>query len=71
MLNLMRIYQSTLTNSECLDSTIALLEQTSVLVDILSNNKTQVDSIDDVHISKILAVLQFSTIGKKVMINCQ
>ena len=55
----MCIYQSTLTNSEHLDSTIALLEQTSVLVDIFSNNKTQVDSMDDVCTSKIFAVLQF------------
>ena len=59
MLHLMHTYQGTLPNSQCLDSTIALLEQTSILVDIFSNNKSKVDGMDDARIIKILQVLQF------------
>ena len=59
MLHLMCTYQSTVANSHCLDSTIALLKQTSILVEIFSNNKSKVDSMDDVRIMKILQVLKF------------
>ena len=59
MLNLMHIYQGSLLHPEELNSTIGLLEQTSVFVDIFSNNCSKVNNVYDQRIQKLLGVLDF------------
>ena len=59
MLNLMEIYQSQLPHPEELASTILLLEQMAVLVDIFCNDHAKIDNIYDIHIQKILSVVEF------------
>ena len=48
MLNLMEVYQSQLADPSKLDSTVLLLEQTAIYVDIFSNSHLRVESVDDV-----------------------
>ena len=59
MLNFMKIYQSQLPHPEELASTIILLEQMAVLVDIFCNDHTKIDNIYDIHIQKLLSVVEF------------
>ena len=55
----MKKYQESLFDGKRLDSTIRLLENTSVLIDIFSNRNTCVDSVADPRIAKLLQVLDF------------
>ena len=59
MLNLMHIYQGSLLHPEELNSTIKLLEQTTIFVEIFSNNCSKVHIVYDQHIQKLLGVLDF------------
>ena len=59
MLHLMLVYQQSLEDSLILNSTIALLQQTSTLVDIFCNNSSKVEDLSDPRIGKLLNVLQF------------
>ena len=59
MLNLMKIYQCQLSDPEVMNSTIELLENTSVYVDIFSNSNLKISSIYDHHIQKLLDILAF------------
>ena len=59
MLNLMKEFQSSLPDPNVLDSTITLLENTSVYVDIFSNSNSKLESISDTRIQKLLKVLDF------------
>ena len=59
MLNLMKIYQSQLPHLQELASTILLLEQMAVLVDIFCNGHVKIDNIYDIHIQKLLSVVEF------------
>ena len=59
MLNLMKIYQSQLPDPTNLDSTILLQEYTAVFVDIFCNDHSRIDDVYDVHIQKLLPVVEF------------
>ena len=59
MLHLMHTCQSNLTDPHELDSTILLLEHTSILVDIFSNIHWKIESLEDARIQKLLQVLNF------------
>ena len=60
-LELMSKYQMTLTDSGSLNSTMELLENTAVLIDIFNNDHHSVDSVNDPRIEKLLKVLHFFT----------
>ena len=59
MLHLMKNFQNSLPNPSELDGTVKLLENTSVFVDIFCNNNSQVESLDDPRIGKLLNILSF------------
>ena len=58
-LHLMRTFQTSLVEPSKLDATVKLLEHTSVFVDIFCNNSSQVESLDDPRIGKLLNILSF------------
>ena len=55
----MRVYQSSLVNADELNSTIELLQNTFIFVDIFSNNCSKVTSVYDPRTQKLLGVLDF------------
>lgn len=59
MLNLMKGFQKSLRDPSVLNGTVALLEQTSVLVDIFLNTHSKIESEYDHRIEKVLKVLHF------------
>lgn len=59
MLNLFKLYKDSLQDGNFLNSTIELLEHTSVLVDIFSNVNTKIENVHDSRIAQILKVLDF------------
>ena len=59
MLNLMWLYQQSLTNKEVLNRTVKLLEHTSVFIDIFCGSHTKINSMNDPHIGKLLSILHF------------
>ena len=59
MLNLMKEFQSSLPDPNVLDSTITLLENTSVYVDIFCNSNSKLELMSDTRIQKLLKVLDF------------
>ena len=58
-LDLMLKYQCSLTDGSHLQSTVALLQHTSVLVNIFNNDHSAVENLEDPRIAKLLEVLQF------------
>ena len=64
-LELMRKYQQTLKGSPNLASTMEILENTSVLVEIFNNDSNSVENIGDKRIEKLLKVLSFFTEWEK------
>ena len=62
MVDLMKAYQATLEDVSILNATLALLQQTSVHVEIFSNNNAHLTSVYDPCIQKLLQVLDFSHI---------
>ena len=59
MLNLFRNYQKQLADPTELDSVIALLEQTSALIDIFSSVTSVIETMQDARIVKLLSILDF------------
>ena len=60
MLDLMKQYQSSLKDrAYCLDSTVELLRNTSILVDFFCNSKSKIYSVDDGRVCQVLKVLSF------------
>ena len=59
MLNLMKTFQSSLSDPSEVDSTVWLLENTAAYVDIFSNANSMVHSVNDPRIQKLLDVLTF------------
>ena len=59
MLNLTKEFQLSLPDPTILYSTITLLENTSVYVDIFSNINSKLESMSDTRIQKLLKVLDF------------
>ena len=59
MLNLFKVYQKTLHNPSELNGVIALLEHTSVLVQIFSSVTSKIQSMHDARLGQLKEVLAF------------
>lgn len=59
MLGLMKKYQATLSDPDSLNSTIAFLEQTAVLVEIFTDTSKRIESLYDTIVQQVTNVLDF------------
>lgn len=67
MLYLMKAYQQTIKNPEFLASSIALLEHTSVLIDIFCNRNRPISNLTDPRLAEIRAASQFFESWKRTV----
>lgn len=67
MLYLMKAYQQTIKNPEFLASSIALLEHTSVLIDIFCNRNRPISNLTDPRLAEIKAASQFFESWKRTV----